>query len=79
MANVCCPHCKGTGRREVTGIYAKTLELLRRQGGERTGADLARLDGCKAPAMNNRLAGLERYGLVTSRRFGRLRLYRYLD
>ena len=71
-----CPYCGGTGRVPLTGVYAGTLELLRRQPGEATGADLARQDGCKATAMNNRLAALERFGLATSRRFGRLRLFR---
>jgi len=76
MPCVRCPSCKGTGRIELTGVYAETLALLQRQGVERTGAELARLDGCKATAMNNRLAALERLGLAQSRRFGRLRLYR---
>jgi DNA-binding transcriptional ArsR family regulator len=71
-----CPCCKGTGRVEMSGVIADTLALLRRQGGEVTGAALARLDGCKPTAMNNRLAYLERRGLVTSRRYGRVRLYR---
>jgi len=76
MDQVFCQHCSGTGRREVTGIYAETLALLRRQKQEVTGADLAAIDGCKATAMNNRLASLERLGLATSRRFGRKRLYK---
>jgi hypothetical protein len=72
----CCPTCGGSGEVEVTGIYADTLLLLRRQKGEVSGADLARLDGCNATAMNNRLAALERLGLATSRRYGRQRLFR---
>lgn len=73
--SVCCPHCRGSGRIPLTGVYADTLELLRANG-EATGADLARVEGCKATAMNNRLAMLERHGLATSRRYGRQRLYR---
>lgn len=74
--SVLCPCCKGTGRVEMNGVIADTLALLRRQDGEVTGAALARADGCKPTAMNNRLAYLERRGLVTSRRYGRERLYR---
>ncbi len=70
-----CPCCGGTGLRPLTGVYAETLALLR-AAGEATGADLARRVGCKATAMNNRLAALERLGLAVSRRYGRLRLYR---
>jgi len=76
MLYVSCPCCRGTGQVELTGVYALTLDLLRRQPGEITPADLARQDGCKATTMCNRLAALERMGLATSRRFGRLRLYR---
>ncbi len=70
-----CPCCGGTGTIDLTGVYADTLKLLRRTG-EATGAALARADGCKASAMNNRLAALERMGLAQSRRYGRERLYR---
>lgn len=70
-----CECCRGTGVRELTGEYAATLARLRELGGERTGAELARLMGVKATAMNNRLAALERLGLVTSRRWGRKRLF----
>ncbi len=70
-----CPCCGGTGSVELTGIYSDTLALLRRAG-EATGAALARADGCKGPAMCNRLAALERMGLAQSRRYGRERLYR---
>lgn len=72
-----CSHCRGSGRVALSGIYADTLDLLHcRLGKEVTGADLARVAGCQATAMNNRLAWLERHGLATSRRYGRLRLYR---
>ena len=71
-----CSCCNGTGRVLLTGVYAETLALLRHQDGEVTGADLARLIGCKKTAMNNRLAALEKHGLATSRRWGRKRLYK---
>lgn len=76
MTRVRCPHCRGAGEVELTGVYAETLALLRRHGKEASGAALARLDGCKATAMNNRLAALERLGLASSRRYGRERLFR---
>ncbi len=69
-----CYCCDGSGQLELTGKYAETLEMLLKYG-EIHGALLAGMDGCKATAMNNRLAGLERIGLVTSRRHGRNRLY----
>lgn len=74
--SVTCGHCLGTGHIELSGVYAETLSLLRRQKDEVTGADLAKIDGCKATAMNNRLAMLENHGLATSRRYGRMRLYK---
>lgn len=73
--HVRCGHCGGTGLRPLTGVYADTLVLLR-AAGEVTGADLARRARCKATAMNNRLAVLERHGPSTSRRYGHKRLYR---
>jgi len=74
--NVSCPHCSGKGDVELTGVYADTIALLRRQKKEVTGAELAAVVQCKATAMNNRLATLERFGLAVSRRYGRKRLYR---
>lgn len=41
-----------------------------------TGASLARESGCKATAMNNRLAVLERLGYASSERHGRERRFR---
>jgi uncharacterized membrane protein len=71
-----CPHCRGSGQVPLTGVHAETLALLNRQRREASGADLARKGGCSGPAMCNRLAALERLGLVVSRRYGHLRLYR---
>jgi Mn-dependent DtxR family transcriptional regulator len=71
-----CPHCRGTGLVELTGVYADTLLLLRAQSGEVNGADLARLAGVKGEAMANRLVRLERLGLAVGRRYGRERLWK---
>jgi hypothetical protein len=68
--------CGGKGYVEFDGVYADTLQLLRMEGKEMSGADLAKIDGCKPTAMNNRLAQLEIAGFVASRRYGRKRLFR---
>ena len=73
---VCCGQCAGTGRVALTGEYLATLIELAKQPGELSGADLARKMGVKNEAMCNRLAALEKHGLVTSRRHGRKRLFR---
>jgi hypothetical protein len=70
-----CGHCKGCGRIELSGEYLATFERLRSLGTEATGAELGPLMGVQATAMNNRLAALERLGLVASRRHGRMRLF----
>lgn len=74
MITVRCSCCRGTGKVELTGHYADTWHLLR-AAGESHGAALAALAGCTGPAMNMRLAALERMGLAVSRRRGVLRLY----
>jgi 4-hydroxy-3-methylbut-2-en-1-yl diphosphate synthase IspG/GcpE len=82
MANVMidCPHCEGRGRIELTGVYAETLNALRRQKSEITGADLGRVCGCRGEAMRNRLARLRDLGLATCRTYGRKkRALTYLD
>lgn len=71
-----CPCCGGRGRVEFTGEYRLTLERLREQPGEVSGAELARIMGVRPTAMCNRLARLEAMGLATSRRFGRERRFR---
>jgi hypothetical protein len=71
-----CGHCKGTGSVVLTGVYADTYALLRRQSAPLTAADLAPAAGCKPTAMCNRLSALERMGFAVSQRYGRKRLYR---
>lgn len=71
-----CPYCKGRGTVELTGEYAVTLEFMRKVGGEIWAAELARNMGIAPTAMCNRLAALEADGFVTSRRFGRRRLFK---
>ena len=74
-----CPHCKGTGKIAVTGVYADTVFRLRQLTklyGYTTAAMSAELFGCTPTALNNRLAWLERHGLATSERYGRERRYR---
>jgi Mn-dependent DtxR family transcriptional regulator len=77
-ATVHCPHCKGTGKVPLTGVYADTLILLAdigKRGEQLNGAQLAKLMGVKGEAMCNRLVRLEELGLATSKRYGRQRLW----
>jgi hypothetical protein len=67
-ATFCCRFCRGTGRRKLGPIYAKTLAMLQGQSAPITGAALARLAGCPGSAMANRLVHLERYGLAKGER-----------
>lgn len=67
---VTCSCCGGTGQVKLTGVFADTLRMLRANPGL-CGADLARLVGCKGPAMANRLAWLKAKGLAVSRQYGR--------
>ena len=72
-----CPHCSGTGWREITGVYRETYEMLRKFSGEDpNGAQLARLMDVPATAMNNRLTVMERLGMVVGTRNGREKLWR---
>ena len=71
---ITCPHCNGSGATVLASVYERTLKLLCRKG-KATGSELSRIDECKATAMNNRLAALERHGLVTSHWEGRRRIY----
>lgn len=70
-----CGHCDGTGRRELSKLFLTTLQFLHFQGSA-TGAELCRRAKCKPTTMNNRLAKLEEFGLVTSERIGKRRVYR---
>jgi hypothetical protein len=71
-----CTCCDGTGRVELTGVYADTYAMLSDIGRETNGAGLAIVAGCSPTAMCNRLAALERLGVATSRRYGRQRLFK---
>lgn len=74
-----CNCCNGTGRRPLSGVYKRTLAVLRRQRDEISGADMARLMGCKNEAMCMRLARLELIGFAESHqgiRDSRMRLWR---
>ena len=74
MIFVTCGHCDGCGSYELTGEGLLTYRALL-AAGECHAAALAVTLGCKATAANNRLASLESYGLATSRRWGRKRLF----
>ena len=76
IATIPCGCCRGTGRIPLTGRYAETLALLRKQKREVSGAELARLAGIRGEAMCNRLVPLERHGLATSRRDGVRRMWK---
>lgn len=70
-----CPHCIGTGRIELSGVYLETLKRLRRYPDGIHAAALAKAMGCEPTAMNNRLAYLEEHSLVVSVRDGRKRVF----
>lgn len=61
----------------MSSLYEHTLQLLKLEK-RATGAALARIEGCKATAMNNRLAGLKRHGLVKCEVDGRQTFYELL-
>lgn len=69
-----CPTCGGRGKVGVTGVYAETLDILRRHP-RLNAAQLARLTACSGQAMANRLVALERMGLTRGRRCGRQRIW----
>jgi predicted transcriptional regulator len=75
IATVPCGCCRGTGQIPLGDVYRETIELLRRQSQPVNGAELARQAGCKNEAMCNRLIVLEKYGMATSRRDGRERIW----
>lgn len=66
-----CPHCGGTGKIELTGIYAETLNKMRKLKFPYIVANQhAEQFGCKPTALNNRLRKLEEHGHVFSERYG---------
>ena len=71
-----CPYCRGCGRIPIGNEYLATFIALT-AAGEINGAELAKRmsEPCSGEAMCNRLAGLEKKGLATSRVVGRRRLY----
>lgn len=71
-----CSQCAGEGYIELTGVFAETLELLRKQSTELNGVEMARLADCNPTAMNNRLVWLEAHGLAERKRFGRKSLWK---
>ena len=60
----------------MTGVYRDTLDLIRTSGEELNGAQWADKAGCNATAMNNRLVRLRELGFVTSRSYGRQKLFK---
>ena len=74
-----CPHCQGRGQVAVTGVYAETLRGLRRWCANTDRHVVANRDagwfGCKATALNNRLAWLEAHGFARSEKYGRQRRF----
>jgi hypothetical protein len=75
LTHIPCSACAGTGRIPLTGEYAVTLDLLRKQRKPLCGAALAKLAGCSGEAMCNRLVRLEALGLARRVRFGRMSLW----
>jgi hypothetical protein len=75
MSRIRCGHCGGRGTVPLSDEYAATLGHLRLCHRDVSGAEMGRLMGVAATAMNNRLAKLEEFGLATSRVSGRQRLY----
>lgn len=67
---ICCSHCNGSGLVELSSLLERTLRLLRSKK-RVTGATLARIDGCKPTAMNNRLTALKKHGLARAEIDGR--------
>lgn len=76
---IACSHCSGEGWIPLTGVYAETLALLKKQKHEINGADFARLAKVNPTAMNNRLVALEGYGLAEGRRYGGTRLWKAVE
>ena len=71
-----CPHCRGTGRTELSPVYRETWERIKGRTGEFTAAELAREWAVPATRLNNQLDALERHGLLVSAVAGRRRVFR---
>lgn len=74
-----CGTCSGKGRVRISGVYAQTLRILRRQTSKGKAVVANRdilLFGCQGTALSNRLAWLEQHGFARSKRHGRERQYR---
>lgn len=71
-----CSHCSGEGHIELTGVFAETLALLRKQTKTLNGAQLAQIAKVNPTAMNNRLVWLEGHGLAERTRYGSKSLWK---
>jgi hypothetical protein len=76
---ITCPHCNGSGEIELTGVYAETLQTLRKlckkQGRQVIAHQDAKHFGCEPTALSNRLRWLEDHDLAQSTRHGKIRMY----
>lgn len=72
---VACSHCDGVGKIELTGVYAETLALLKKQSKPINAAELARGTDVNLTAMANRLAWLGEKGLATFKHYGQMKLW----
>lgn len=75
---VTCPKCNGSGKVDLDGVLAATLEIVRLS----KGADVFQVhsavpDKVSVTAINNRLEDLRRLGLVFRNRVGRRWIYHY--
>lgn len=74
-----CSCCNGTGKLELTGVYAETLQIMRANFNSRDAFAVANRDAhlfqCGPTALNNRLNRLEEMGFVDSERYGNQRRF----
>lgn len=62
--SITCPKCHGSGQRELSKVYAQTLDLIRKLG-KPTIADLQkRIQGVCPTAVNQRVKRLKDFGAV---------------
>ena len=73
---ISCGRCAGEGWLPLTGVYASTLKLLRKQKTTLSGAALARAAKIQPTAMNNRLTWLESQGFADGAWNGHERLWK---